>query len=123
MLTASYWDDRIAWYENDGNENFFSHPISIRANGATSVYAIDLDGDGNIDVLSASSIDDKIAWYENLGVVGIKHEENEIPLSFNLNQNYPNPFNPSTKIRYSIPQLSKVQVRVFDVLGNEVKLY
>ncbi len=31
-----------------------------------SVYAIDLDGDGIVDVLSASSYDDKIAWYENL---------------------------------------------------------
>jgi len=32
-----------------------------------SVYAADLDGDGNPDVLSASGGDDKIAWYENLG--------------------------------------------------------
>ncbi len=32
-----------------------------------SVYAQDLDGDGDMDVLSASHIDDKIAWYENDG--------------------------------------------------------
>ena len=32
-----------------------------------SVYATDLDGDGDADVLSASYIDDKIAWYENQG--------------------------------------------------------
>jgi hypothetical protein len=37
------------------------------ANGARSVYATDLDGDGDADVLSASQLDDKIAWYENLG--------------------------------------------------------
>ncbi|KAJ1385012.1 hypothetical protein B484DRAFT_410638, partial [Ochromonadaceae sp. CCMP2298] len=43
--------------------------------GATSVFAIDLDGDGDIDVLSASSSDDKIAWYENDGSEGFtKHE-------------------------------------------------
>ena len=35
------------------------------ANGATSVYAADVDGDGDVDVLSASSLDDNIAWYEN----------------------------------------------------------
>jgi hypothetical protein len=35
--------------------------------GAKSVYAADVDGDGDMDVLSASYLDDKIAWYENKG--------------------------------------------------------
>jgi hypothetical protein len=42
------------------------------------------------------------------------------PQDFNLAQNYPNPFNPSTKIEYSIPQSSFVQLKVYDILGNEV---
>ena len=41
--------------------------ISTAAYWARSVYATDLDGDGDADVLSASGSDDKIAWYENLG--------------------------------------------------------
>jgi uncharacterized repeat protein (TIGR01451 family) len=41
--------------------------ISTNANGANAVYAIDLDGDGDNDVLSASGNDDKIAWYINDG--------------------------------------------------------
>ncbi|MBN2313515.1 MAG: choice-of-anchor D domain-containing protein [Sedimentisphaerales bacterium] len=41
--------------------------ISTQTDGAYSVYACDLDGDGDNDVLSASLEDDKIAWYENLG--------------------------------------------------------
>ncbi|NNL22297.1 MAG: T9SS type A sorting domain-containing protein [Ignavibacteriaceae bacterium] len=40
---------------------------------------------------------------------------------FSLLQNYPNPFNPSTRITYSIPQTSKVVIKVFDVLGNEIE--
>ena len=44
-----------------------------------------------------------------------------IPLKFALEQNYPNPFNPSTKIKYSVPQSSKVIIKVFDVLGNEIE--
>jgi len=44
----------------------------------------------------------------------------EIPNTFYMTQNYPNPFNPITKIKYSVPQLSQVQIKVFDVLGNEI---
>jgi hypothetical protein len=59
---------RIAWYENEGFGQFGSRQvITTVANGAASVYAADLDGDGDLDVLSASSFDDKIAWYENVG--------------------------------------------------------
>ncbi|MBT8380046.1 MAG: DUF4397 domain-containing protein [Ignavibacteria bacterium] len=43
-----------------------------------------------------------------------------IPGEFNLNQNYPNPFNPSTKITFSLAADSKVSLKVFNVLGQEV---
>ncbi|MDP2364278.1 MAG: T9SS type A sorting domain-containing protein, partial [Ignavibacteria bacterium] len=49
------------------------------------------------------------------------------PLEFSIYQNYPNPFNPSTKIRYSIPNVtlsevegSRVILKIYDILGNEV---
>jgi len=69
VLSASYDDDKIAWYENDGTGNFGAQQvITSAADGASSVYAQDIDGDGDIDVLSASFADDKIAWYENDGL-------------------------------------------------------
>ena len=51
--------------------------------------------------------------------VGIEDNLN-IPLAFNLYQNYPNPFNPRTTIKYSIPELSKVKLTLFNLLGEEV---
>ena len=43
-----------------------------------------------------------------------------MPEKFNLSQNYPNPFNPTTKIDFDLPQDSKVCIKVFDILGEEV---
>ena len=66
VLSASRSDDKIAWYENNGNGNFGSQQIiTTSADYSQSVYACDIDGDGDNDVLSASGIDNKIAWYEN----------------------------------------------------------
>jgi len=72
VLSASIADDKIAWYENtDGQGSFSSEQIiSTIANGARSVFAADLDNDGDMDVLSASIGDDKIAWYENTDGLG-----------------------------------------------------
>jgi CubicO group peptidase (beta-lactamase class C family) len=59
-------------------------------------------------------------WIDSLQVIVSVEQEDLQPLTYMLEQNYPNPFNPSTKIKYSVPQSSQVQIKVFDVLGSEV---
>ena len=46
--------------------------------------------------------------------------EVNFPDKFSLEQNYPNPFNPSTIIQYAVSSKQLVQIKVFDVLGNEI---
>lgn len=45
----------------------------------------------------------------------------EIPNYYSLSQNYPNPFNPATQIKYTIPKAGNVVLKIYDVLGKEVK--
>ncbi|MGD8306107.1 MAG: T9SS type A sorting domain-containing protein, partial [Ignavibacteria bacterium] len=44
----------------------------------------------------------------------------DVPNEFQLYQNYPNPFNPQTRINFSVPEISLVSLKVFDVLGKEI---
>jgi hypothetical protein len=114
VLSASPHDDKIAWYENtDGNGTFGSQQIiTITADGANSVYACDIDGDGDNDVLSASYYDDRIAWYENLtpsGLFSIQKKQ----LLF-----YPNP---TSAIIYFDFTDNKIElIKIFDLTGKTI---
>ena len=69
--------------------------------------------------LFAGSIQTLIA-IQDTGTVSVNEITSEIKY-YSLSQNCPNPFNSSTRIIYSIPQNSRVIIKLFDILGNEIK--
>ncbi|NWF90115.1 MAG: T9SS type A sorting domain-containing protein [Ignavibacteriaceae bacterium] len=72
------------------------------SNGQSDMLLLKLDKDGNI-----TSVDG--------------NEGNLIPPEFSLQQNYPNPFNPTTKIHFSISETGQYTLKIFNILGQEVK--
>jgi hypothetical protein len=58
----------------------------------------------------------KAAWL----LTGVELVNNQLPEGYSLSQNYPNPFNPATKIQFSVPKQSNVELKVYNMLGQEV---
>jgi hypothetical protein len=81
----------------------------------------DIDGSTPISAFVGANYDgvffDNASW----PTVGIEDDlTSQIPTKFEVSQNYPNPFNPTTMIKFNIPEASKVSLKIYDVLGNEI---
>lgn len=44
----------------------------------------------------------------------------DLPEHYELSQNYPNPFNPRTKIKFALPEVSNVSIKIYNVMGQEI---
>ena len=77
-MASARTDREIAWYENDGQQTFTEHVIAANVIFPGSVLIVDLDADGNSDVLSLSSTG--ILWLQNDGSENFIR--NDIPTTF-----------------------------------------
>ena len=106
---VSYVSDTYTAYGNDGNH--FNDFINAPPKTAVGQEIAD-------EILYAS---DPLPLFATFNFDQPVSVETEIaPNEFMLFQNYPNPFNPTTIINYSIPELSLITVKIYDVLGKEV---
>jgi len=110
-----------SWEADSTNAGFITgNTILARvwSNNTNLEYETDISfeiGDGNF----GSGLFSRVA-IEGTNIVSVPDDEFSTPGTFSISQNYPNPFNPSTTIKYSVPKSSKVLIKVFDILGNEV---
>ncbi|MCU0406241.1 MAG: choice-of-anchor D domain-containing protein [Ignavibacteriaceae bacterium] len=82
-----------------------------------------IDGNFSYEIL-AGTRDGKVACFSGGTdfVTSLETENTDkIPTDFALLQNYPNPFNPSTRIEFHIPNAELVNLKIYDILGREVR--
>jgi hypothetical protein len=116
----------INFYENTGTStepswqmnNDLLEGIEVKQN-AHPGFA-DLDDDGRLDMI-IGEYDGNFTFYKNNFAPTSVENKNEIVTGYKLFQNYPNPFNPITVIGYQLPVSGNVTIKVYDVLGKEIK--
>ena len=89
----------------------------------TSIRYNDASYDGSAEAFYVIEVVDdgmnKVYSKEVNTTTGVADEA--VPTVYSLSQNYPNPFNPATTIKFGIPQAADVTVKIYDILGQEVK--
>jgi hypothetical protein len=112
-----------AWLIKTDNSGDTLWTKTFGGSGMDMGHSVQQTNDGGYILTGGTVINNGDVWLIKTAPDPSKVEQNidMIPLDFSLYQNFPNPFNPTTKIKYSIPKLSNVTIKVFDILGNEIE--
>lgn len=73
VAAVSAATDEVAWWENAAGDGtlWLEHEIEDNSDGAVSLHAVDLDGDGDIDLVAAARYAGQVTWWENVGGSGV----------------------------------------------------
>ncbi len=124
-------------FKYDGNGNYYMDFVKWMPE-LDSIYVYqsldrvdiaDLDGDGMVEIIPQYELNKgwQTSWEKRSVILkrdkftGINSENIIYPSEYNLLQNFPNPFNPQTKIKYVVSSESKINIRIYNALGKEIK--
>jgi Secretion system C-terminal sorting domain len=114
MTRGVYYTDD-GWNWTQAGSGIPINPVLHDSTVLDPVFALKYDHEGR---LFAGTRDYGI--YRSLDLATEVRESKPVIQGFSLEQNYPNPFNPETSIPFSVSQRTKVTIRVFDLLGQQV---
>lgn len=119
-----YLEGKILWHKNDGTGSFTTQPYVDSTNvDMQQAIASDLNNDNYPEIITLFGEEEKILVHPNEIKNSVTTETiNTAPQSYTLSQNYPNPFNPSTTISFSIPEADFVELNVYNLIGQRVKI-
>lgn len=106
-------------YENFWDANFANNPAKIRI--TTGSKFSELQGILYYSFSNYKLCPRKASDFIGFTPTDVKDIESSAPKTYSLEQNYPNPFNPSTIIKFSVPKENMVTLKIFNILGQEVK--
>lgn len=97
-------------------------PTEADGNGST-LELTDAGSDNTVaeNWIASTRLGGTPGWANGTVPVSIESQGKDTPDNFVLKQNYPNPFNPSTNITFVLPQSTKVQLTVYNMLGQKVQ--
>ncbi|MGE5860465.1 MAG: PQQ-dependent sugar dehydrogenase, partial [Ignavibacteria bacterium] len=107
------FETRKVWALTYNGANPPANEFLFTAPGGISSFGVDQKNE-----LYLCCFDGNIYRLEKI-LTGVSNR-NEQKLDYYLLQNYPNPFNPATKITYKIPEESRVEIKVTNILGEEI---
>ena len=140
---GSTWTAQKTWVSSSFNDLHFSDALNGWAVGDDGTIVMTDDGGELWQVRKSNTVhslyslfvlNDSTAWaggehsvilrmsrnWIATAVEPAKEGSDALPLEYSLSQNYPNPFNPTTTIVFELPRAANVQLKVFNMLGQEL---